>query len=159
MRPTRNQKAISPTVATIIIVAIAIAIAIAAGVYWSGIIERETGFETLDLIVNTDYGDFYNFNNTYKVTINMKNTGTIDTTIDGIYINNKPFWDTDVLRVDFNIENVTQSVPMKFILPVAKRATMEIIIASSSTFKHGNTIEVRLHTAAGSSIIQTQRLP
>ena len=157
MNQTRNNKAISPAIATIIIVAIAITIAIAVGFYWSGLIESQTGIETLDLIVNTDYGDFYTFNNTYKVTINIKNTGTIDTTIDGMYINGKLFWEADVLRVNFDIENVTQSVPMKFILPTAKRANLEVILGSS--FKHGTNVEIMLQTAAGTRLALTQRLP
>lgn len=157
MNKPRNKKAISPTVATIIIVGIAVIIAIAVGVYWSGLIESFTGIETLDLIVNTDYGDFYTFNNTYKVTINIRNTGTIDTTIDGIYINGKRFWEADVLRVNFDIENVTQSVPMKFILPTAKRANMEVILGPS--FKHGTNVEIMLQTAAGTRLTLTQKLP
>ena len=93
----------------------------------------------------------------YKVTIYMKNIGSLDTTIDGIFINNVRWYDSDVLKVSFNIEGVPQETPLKFTLPIGKQATMELLLGS--TFKHGTTVEVRIQTAAGSSMIQTQRLP
>ena len=87
----------------------------------------------------------------------MKNIGSLDSTIDGILINNVNWYDSDVLEVLFFIEDVPQVTPMKFILPIGKQATMELILGPS--FKHGQTVEVRIHTAAGSSMIQTQKLP
>jgi hypothetical protein len=154
LRLIRNGRAVSPVIATLIIVSIAIALAITATLWWSGTIQGFLGVEKVNLILYTESGGQLG---TYKVTIEIRNTGTRDITINGVYLNGKPFWEANVTKVSFYIENVTQTLPMAFSLPVGKVATIEVYLGSE--YRAGQTIEVKLVTASGNEISKTANLP
>ncbi len=81
-----STKAISPVIATVIIVSVAIAIAVAVAFWMTGITGLFTRYEKLEIVsayAVVDDGHFY-------VILDVKNTGTTSTTIDNIFINAKP---------------------------------------------------------------------
>ncbi|MCS7104298.1 MAG: hypothetical protein NZ954_01875 [Thermofilaceae archaeon] len=80
-----RRKGISPVIATVIIVAVTIAVAIAVAFWMTGLIGLFTGTERLE-IVSIDVDPT---TNAWRLTIRVKNTGTVPVTIDGIYINGR----------------------------------------------------------------------
>ncbi|MCS7118149.1 MAG: hypothetical protein NZ957_05140 [Thaumarchaeota archaeon] len=71
---TRGKKAISPVVATVILVAVAIVIAIAVAFWASGLVGVFTRFEKLEIVSAVMIDD-----NTFRV--RLRNTGSADTSI------------------------------------------------------------------------------
>jgi len=150
----RDKRGVSPVIATIIIVAIAIAISIAAALWYSG---TASSFQKVEKVSMSVYAEPGAQQGTFLIGIQMRNQGTRDTTIDGIYLNGKPFWDANVTRISFNIENVTQSLPLQVFLPIGKTAQVEADLGSE--YRAGTSVEVKLVTVAGNEITQIAYLP
>ncbi|NPA98627.1 MAG: hypothetical protein GXO43_04540 [Crenarchaeota archaeon] len=81
------MRALSPLVATVIIVAVTLSITVVITLWVSGIITGYTGIERLDIY------DTYcmKYNSNYYMILYLKNTGTRPVTIDNIFIDNKPY--------------------------------------------------------------------
>lgn len=154
MRLVKGKVALSKVISVIIIVAIAIGLAVGVALWTTGVIETFLRVEKVQLTIYTDYGETPD---TYKITIEIKNTGTRDSVIDGIYVNGQSFWKVDVSRVSFYIEDVNQTLVLGFLLPIGKAARIEVYLGPS--FQHAQLVEVKLHTAAGSEIIAAKNLP
>ncbi len=154
LQRVKSRKAISPIIATLIIVSIAVAISVAAALWWSGSLQTFNRVEKVDMILYTEPGQQPG---TFKIGIQMRNTGTRDVTINGIYLNNKPFWDANVSKVSFNIEGVNQTLPMAVSLPIGKAADIEALLGAQ--YRSGGAVEVKLVTAAGTEISQIANLP
>jgi len=154
LRLSRDKRAVSPVIATVIIVAIAIAISVAAALWYSG---TASSFQKVEKVTMSLYAEPSSQQGTFMIGIQMRNMGTRDTTISGIFMNGKPFWDANVTRISFNIENVTQSLPLAVFLPIGKMATIEANLGSE--YRAGTSVEVKLVTAAGNEITQIAYLP
>jgi flagellin-like protein len=76
----KDEKAISPVVATVIIVAVAIAVAIAVAYWVTGLVPAFTRYE--ELKVQSCYVD-----DADTATIIVRNTGSADATIDNVLVN------------------------------------------------------------------------
>jgi flagellin-like protein len=152
----RWRRGVSPIIAAILLVVIALSLAIGAAFWWSGIIQEFIGYESVELLLYTDRGDEAG---TYKVAIHIKNTGTKDITINinGIYLNERPFWEANVTRISFYIEDVNQTIPTSFRLPVGKQAKIEIYLDKG--YRSGQMIDVRIVTASGKEFYKTANLP
>jgi flagellin-like protein len=153
-----NRKAISPVISTIIIVAVAIAISIAVAFWLGGITSIFTRFEKLE--ITTAYA--VKANSGWTITLEVKNTGTTDTTITDVLINGIPYssYDTNVLTV--NINNTGFSTSSGFSLKTGKSTTVVITIptqAGSYTFAAGQAVTVTIHTAGGQDYPKTVTLP
>jgi len=85
------MKAISPVIATVIIVSVAIALAIAVALWITGVIGGLSKMERLD-ITAAYYNRDVNIDGTdcYEIVIEISNKGSVATTIDRIFVNNKP---------------------------------------------------------------------
>ncbi|RLG81396.1 MAG: hypothetical protein DRO13_01380, partial [Thermoprotei archaeon] len=184
-------------IATVIIVAVAITIAIAVAFWMTGIVGAMTRFEKLEIptIYAVSYdessigeegtdinGDGDSQDTGWMVVLQVKNTGTSDTTIDQIYINGKPYdyyntdsniaicyasgteSPTDVTEVysegKCNSDNNWNSFDTSRVsLKSGGNATIVIVIQSGGYFNPGMTIEVKLHTSAGNEYPKQVQLP
>ena len=160
-----RRKAISPVIATVIIVAVTIAVAIAVAFWMTGIIGLFTGVERLE-IVSIDVAPQ---NNTWQITVRVRNTGTTPVTIDGLYINGRLVAQlqnnnlTPVLNACAALENQSLKGPRGAIRP---GETGEITF----TLKSGNdcagamlnpgvSIEIKLHSSGGKEYPKLVVLP
>jgi len=156
-----DRRGISPVVATVILVAVTIVVAVAVAYWMGGLTAIYTRFEKLeitsapvDVIENfTDVQELanvkeWNTSSGWKITVNVKNSGSADATIDNILINGKP-WDAYSDRVKIFVSNNEQT---KINVPVKAGDAEEIVIyikADGAPFTSGTSIDIRLHTAAG----------
>jgi flagellin-like protein len=149
-----NRKAISPVISTIIIVAVAIAISIAVAFWLGGITSIFTRFEKLE--ITTAYAESTG-TGSWTITLEVKNTGTTDTTITDVLINGIPYssYDTNVLTVKINDTDFSTS--SSFSLKTGKSATVTIEITSG--FTAGQAVTVTIHTAGGQDYPKTVTLP
>ena len=144
----RNVKAVSPVIATIIIVAIAIVMAIAVAYWMLGLGSSFTRFEKLEF--TTAYATVDNDN--FVINMTIKNTGSATATIDkdSILYNGRPANAyTDKVNATFNAMT----------LEPGQSATGTITLPKDSTWRSGMTVEIMLHTAAGKDYPKVVVLP
>jgi len=159
------KKAISPVIATVIIVAVTIAIAIAVALWMSGLVGSFTATENIQIIsayAEQQTGDGW------KITLEVKNVGTTDATIDNIFINGKPVSNcgsNDGITVSADSKTVDFSNSGTIPLPAGQDKTITITIPSgtvtclSTKFTSGQMVEVKLHTASGKEYPKQVTLP
>jgi len=143
----RNVKAVSPVIATIIIVAIAIVMAIAVAYWMLGLGSSFTRFEKLEF--TTAYATVDN--NNFFINMTIKNTGSATATIDkdSILYNGRPASAYTGVTANFNATT----------LDPGQSATGTITLPKGSTWGSGMTVEIMLHTAAGKDYPKVVVLP
>jgi len=157
-----DKKAISPVIATVILVAVTIVVAVAVA-YWMGSIAGlYTRFEKVEITnAYATYSDQV-FDGGWTVTVNLRNTGTADATITGLLINGKPYGDYNP-TADANVK-ITEGLSgtTKVITSSSDFNTKGLPIVSGQDgklvfeikkgvgpFNAGVSIEIKLHTAGG----------
>jgi len=192
------MKAISPVIATVIIVAVAIALAIAVALWITGVIGGVSRMERLDITAA-----YYNrtvdiransstnwYNGTfYEIILEISNKGSVATTIDRVFINNKPYstqlptpaeWNSnkgyDVwFYVNGNLINITARTDIH--VPInettsddsgcyVESATLNPgentklwIYLDQDTYKSGQIVQIIVHTATGGQYPAQVTLP
>ncbi|MEM1575191.1 MAG: archaellin/type IV pilin N-terminal domain-containing protein [Nitrososphaerota archaeon] len=152
----RKNKGISPVVATVIIVAIAIALAIAVALWASGLVGIFTRFEEVKVI--SAYADLTS--GTFTVTLDLKNTGSADATIDNVVINGKPYSSWTGISVEVGGSPFDPNTG--FTLKSGETATMILSFSAGQGgpgFKSGQTLDIKIHTAAGHDYAKAVVLP
>ena len=170
------MKAISPVIATVIIVSVAIAIAVAVAFWMTGITGLFTRYEKLEIVsayamvATADTTDYF------YVILNVKNKGTTSTTIDNIFINAKPLsslHDTDgnvtaaalstAITDPTAIPSDDYNTTINYGMDTGDSLWIVINLGSVNNnpngFTHGQIIEVKLHTAAGNEYPKSVQLP
>jgi hypothetical protein len=155
----RCIKAVSPVIATIIIVAIAITMSIAA-VYWLlGLSGSFTRFDKVEF--PTAYADTED-NGNFTLTLNLKNTGSATATIteDNILYNGKPAVAYNATGALFAPWCDSPTVVMN---PGDASTVVISLIGSAndpaSPWKPGMTVEVTLHSTGGKDYPKAITLP
>ena len=147
----RDEKAISPVIATIIIVAVAIVMSIAVAYWVLGLAGTFTRYEKLEIVAMYATST----NGGWEVTAKLRNTGSATATINMILINGRP------------IGTLGQAVSVDPEPPITlnpgDEKTFVISIAGQSSgdikFVPGMSIEITFHTAAGSDYPKVVVLP
>ena len=155
------MKAISPVIATVIIVAVAIAISIAVALWISGVVGGMTRTERLDItasyVSNTNY---VAGNKTYWViTLKIYNKGSADTSIDMVFVNNKPL-DCTVHKQPTGSETETWYSGTTCPTPISAGGNVEVqIYLDKNTYKSGQNIQIVVHTSTGGQYPTQVTLP
>ena len=138
-RKLLNRRALSPVIASVIIVAVTLSVAIAVAVYLSGI-SIYTRVEKLEISTRYVKSDG-------TVIIKAKNTGSTPLTIpknEGVMINGIPFKDFDSgANVIANGKDLS-----KYDVKISPDETCRFEIKSSK-FKQGVTYEIKIRTSTG----------
>jgi len=148
-----NLKAVSPVIATIIIVAIAIVMSIAVAYWMLGLGGAFTRFEKLEFqsgyaVVNDQTLIGNPSDDTFDIKLRLKNTGSADATIDLVFLNAKPY-------SDYGTGDSAVIVPAGFIgktlIPGADTGEVVITLTRgpTTTWKSGMTVELVVQTVAG----------
>jgi len=85
MEKLEERRAVSPVIATVILVAIAITVAVAVSYWMSGIAGQYTAFEKIEIQTAICTWDSNNFD--WIIEIKLKNSGTASATLTNIFIN------------------------------------------------------------------------
>jgi flagellin-like protein len=133
MKMLRSRKALSPVVASIILIAVTVAVSIAVAA-WMGALTFN--FMATEQIKITNL-QFTNAGATVNVT--MQNTGTNPVTVTEIHVNN----------------NATNLLSAQFTIP----ANTLIVANVTSTWVNGAQYEVEARTAKGSQFTYTASAP
>ncbi len=153
----RNIKAVSPVIATIIIVAIAITMSIAVAYWMLGLGSSFTKYEKVEF--TTAYVDVSG--KEYVITMNLRNTGSAAATIDPTQIlyNGKPSSAYD------GWEPVTNPVEAFTMDPGQSKNGITITLNGAaiededSPWQSGMSVEITLHTTGGKDYPKVITLP
>ena len=160
----REKKGLSPVIATVILISVTIVVAVSVA-YWMGsIASGYTTFEQIEL--PTVYARWDSSLTRWNVTIELKNTGSADATIDNIFINGIPLKDYTSGRIwlSYDSENLTTSSALASIsIPITKGSSKTLLLQiernSDDGFTSGTRIDIKLHTAAGREYPAQVKLP
>jgi len=166
----REKRALSPVIATVILISVTIVVAVSVA-YWMGsIASGYTTFEQIEL--PTVYARYYSnldldgnssVNDPgWKVTIMLKNTGSADATVDNIFLNGIPLDDySSGWMLGYTGGSNTTSFPTSGI-SVTKGSTVTLYLYLNSTVEgcsSGTTIDIKIHTASGRDYPTHVKLP
>ena len=152
-----NVKAVSPVIATIIIVAIAITMSIAVAYWLLGLGSSFTKYEKVEFA--TAYTDNVS-NTTYTgdvVTLNLKNTGSASATINAadILYNGKP-------ASAYGLYAPTANITQVILAPGSSTGALLNLptpTTGGSNWVSGMTVEITIHTTGGKDYPKVITLP
>jgi flagellin-like protein len=167
-----KRRAVSPVIATVILIAVAVALGIAVAFWASGLTSSFSKYEKLGVSTqyavstscptNSPTGDVC-----WVVNLGGQNTGSSDAAITQIQVNGVPY--SDVANPSFSIYNnmTSSALSTPLSLPVKSGASFAISFnldsagtpVSGKTFAHGQTIQVTIITAAGNNYPASIVLP
>jgi len=165
----RDRKALSPVIATVILISVTIVVAVSVAYWMATISSSYTVFEQIEIPVS--YAEYHDELYTtsgpgWNVTVQLKNTGSADAVINNIYLNDKPVY---VSNYKINITEVRADgtkVVVKFqndnVISVPKGESKEIIIsilADTEGCGHGVRVDFKFHSASGKDYPLLIKLP
>lgn len=152
----RNMKAVSPVIATIIIVAIAITMSIAVAYWMLGLGNSFTKYEKVEFTTAFVTGSQ---SENYTINLGLKNTGSASVTIDetNILYNGKP------ANVTNGAGDIITTFDPSTLAPGEATTTASIALpgvdGNSNTYASGMTVEVTIHTSGGKDYPKVVTLP
>ncbi len=153
----RDKRAVSPVIATVILVAVTIVVAIAVAYWMGGIAGLYTRFEKLQIqsafatpVANFTSGTFFNSTG-WNVTIDVKNAGTADATIEYVVVNGKPSTSYTQVAIDGTLPTIK--------IGETKTVVIRVKAGSAEGFTAGTSVDLKLHSAAGLDYTQLLSLP
>jgi flagellin-like protein len=157
-----KDRAVSPVIATIIIVAVAIVMSIAVAYWVLGLAGTFTRYEKLEIMSMYATG---NATTGWNITASVRNTGSAIATINMILINGRPIpndkWSNYIY---VNEKKVTSNDSIATLNPgesctITITANDELAEDLNVIFRSGMSVEVIFHTAAGSDYPKVVVLP
>jgi len=166
----REKKGLSPVIATVILISVTIVVAVSVA-YWMGsIASGYTTFEQIEL--PTSYarwdGNKTFTNGGWNVTIELKNTGSADATIDNIFLNGIPLSGYSSSSIRLYADG--QSVDLSSIsISVTKGGSKTLLIhvekynatdnSGIEGCTHGTWVDFKIHSASGRDYPTRVKLP
>lgn len=161
----RSIKAVSPVIATIIIVAIAITMSIAVAYWLLGLGGSFTKFEKVEYVSAFVVGDA---TNGYNVTLGLKNTGSAAATIDYnvTQYNGRPdtYYTADASHfvwtwTPVDSETMEPGGASSAMIQLPYPGATPDLAAGVTGFQSGMTLEITLHTTGGKDYPKAIVLP
>ena len=164
----KTRKAVSPVIATVILVAVAITVAVGVSYWMGGISSQYTQFEKVE--IQTGYATYDATNTGWLITMVVKNSGSADATVNLAFLNDVPCDSGEYALtgwgdltagqwgVSFDTDGITlkpgedSTILIYFDNPCSAVSALDSISA-------GTTVNVKLHSAGGMDYIKLIKLP
>ena len=156
MRKIQSRKAVSPVIATVILVAVAITVAVAVAYWMSGIAGQYTKFEKVE--IQTAYST--RVATGWDVAMEIKNTGSAASTLIRAFVNDVPIGSTYYNATGITANQTACSFPYAGIT-IDSGDAVTIMIYISDSYKNlssGTTVNIKLHSAGGMDYIKLVEL-
>jgi flagellin-like protein len=165
----KNKRALSPVIATVILISVTIVVAVSVA-YWMGAIAGGfTSFEQIEL--PTVYGRAIS-NSTnppapwtgWNITVELKNTGSADATLNNVFLNSIPYKDYTPANMRITADDVDVSASLYTTGVLVSKGNsvtlvLQLKVDQSVGFTAGTRIEIKLHTAGGKDYPTSIKLP
>lgn len=162
----QKRKAVSPVIATVILVAVAITVAVGVSYWMGGISSQYTQFEKVE--IQTGYATTANDGASppvvtgWLVTLSIKNSGSAASTITHVFVNDVPVADAQYGQSALGAAGVicTDVPTTGLTLEAGETDEIQVWISSggTSTLSAGTTVNIKLHSAGGMDYIKLIRL-
>ena len=164
--PMIKRKAVSPVIATVILVAVAISVAVGVSYWMGGISSQYTQFEKVE--IQTGFATLEA--NGWVIALTLKNSGAATATITHVFLNEEP---VDVYEVtppppdwiiawgEVGAGNTGTDLPVAgTTLTAGESGTIYVLVSNggTTTLSSGTTVNVKLHSAGGMDYIKLIRL-
>jgi flagellin-like protein len=151
----RTRKAVSPVIATVILVAVAITVAVGVSYWMGGISSQYTQFEKVE--IQTGYATV--ITGGWNISLQLKNSGSATTTLTHAFLNEIPVdgYNATALVAD----EIHVSFPDTGLsLDSGESGEVYVLVSSGTVTKltSGTTVNVKLHSAGGMDYIKLIRL-
>ncbi len=153
---TIQRKAVSPVIATVILVAVAITVSVGVSYWMSGISAQYTQFEKVEItnvvITKDDYAN-------WMVVASLKNSGSAAATINSIFVNDGVVTLGGSAPVAIS-EALTSLMPLTG-LALESGQTLPITLwigGDHGELSPGTTINLKFHSASGMDYITLEKL-
>jgi len=160
----KKRKAISPVIATVILVAVAITVAVGVSYWMSGISSQYTQFEKIE--IQTGYATVATgaTSNGWEVLLSIKNSGSATATITHVFVNDVPVNTYGAASIDDvsageTGTDIVQATGKTLTAGEATEVKVWIASGGTSTLSSGTTVNIKLHSAGGMDYIKLIRLP
>jgi len=158
-----KRRAVSPVIATVILVAITITVAVAVAYWMSGIAGQYTSFEKVE--IQSGYASLSTVatNVHWVITLELKNTGTATATLIKVFINDVPVTLYGISGVDGDLTDNTKAGTsvLEDGTPILSgvEGTVYVYIGSSyPNLSPGTTVNIKIHSAGGMDYIKLVQL-
>ena len=161
----KNRKAVSPVIATVILVAVAITISVAVAYWMGGITSQYTKFEKVEVTNAIVEAAGTGSGMTWTISMSLKNTGTSAATIIDVYLNGQPL---GVSTVDPPVPAAGEGgwysdTPT---IPSGSSAIFVLVIKNDvstgtgpfTSLSSGTTVNFKLHSAGGMDYLKLSEL-
>ena len=155
-----SRKAVSPVIATVILVAVAITVAVAVAYWMGGIAGQYTKFEKVEVqsgwsVKNGTQG--------WVITMELKNTGSASATLIRIFVNDVPLNSTAYGATSWDYSNanmVTADIAATgSTLESGQEGTFHVWVNQGyGQLTSGTTIDIKIHSAGGMDYIKLIQL-
>ena len=160
MRKIQSRKAVSPVIATVILVAVAITVAVAVAYWMSGIAGQYTKFEKVE--IQTAYSTRVTAAPSgWDVSMEIKNTGSAASTIIRAFVNDVPIGQSYYNQTGIQANQTACSFAYATGLTIDSGDATTIMIYISDTYRNlssGTTVNIKLHSAGGMDYIKLVEL-
>jgi len=152
----KDKRGISPVVATVILMAVTIVVAVAVAYWMGGIAGLYTRFERLEIssayaVWNATSNQTGQGPGEWKITMILKNMGSADATVTGLFVNERPWDDT---YFGGKILVPIGSLPASLI-PTGQPASITFYIAKGGGFNPGVSVAIMLYSTSGQGYPRT----
>ena len=140
-RIARSRNALSPVVSSIILVSITIVIAVASSNWLGSVAGEYTASEHIDsptTYAKWDAGLFVNGG--WNVTIELKNSGSVDTSVNSVLLNGFPLKDYTNSNIVLYVDGVQQARLTSIYIPLHKGSLVRLLL-QVERYKDGTGIE------------------
>ena len=151
LKKNRNPRAVSPVIATVILVAIAITVSVAVAYWMGGVTGTFTKFEQVEIqsgACEMDTGGLF-----WNITIKMKNAGDATATLNGVFVSDLEV--TDYGASGFTAGEAVTSMTAAETLNSGANVTIQVYIATDyKDLSSGTQINIKIHSAGGMDYIK-----
>lgn len=155
MNPQKTRKAVSPVIATVILVAVAITVAVGVSYWMGGISSQYTQFEKVEIQSGVCVVDA---NGNWTVTMKLKNTGTATATMNSIFINDV---EVDTYNTTAVAGSWTTDMTEAYSIESGNSKTIHVYISSGKSgvyLSSGTTVNIKIHSSGGMDYIKLIQL-
>ncbi len=151
----RNRKAVSPVIATVILVAVAITVSVGVSYWMSGISAQYTEFEKIEIQTAICSGDQ---TAGWIIIVKLKNSGSATSTITNIFVNNV---EVEYLGSGPTASKITTSMTPTTPAQVLSGESVSVTVYIGPGYlklSSGTTVNIKLHSAGGMDYIELVKL-
>lgn len=160
LRKLTKRRAVSPVIATVILVAVTITVAVAVSYWMSGITGQYTSFEKVEIQTA-----ICTYNNTvvneehWEIIVTLKNSGTKAATLTHIFVNEIEInYDTAFATGNEISGNVNATNTLPILSGASSTITIWVEDTTAVTLTAGTTINIKIHSASGMDYIKLVQL-